>query len=871
MSVSSLSLLLHRIMGDCLDLLLGFVLLTSPALGISSCFFNGWRAVYLFCNLTQVPQVPNTTKSLLLSFNYIRTVTATSFPFLEQLQLLELGTQFTPLTISREAFRNLPNLRILDLGGSQIDFLHPDAFQGLSHLAELRLFYCGLSDAVLKDGYFRNLASLTHLDLSKNQIQSLHLHPSFRGLDSLKSIDFSLNEIPIVCEHELKPLQGKTLSFLSLADNHLYINVSMDWRKCLNPFRNIVLETLDVSGNGWGVDVTRNFSNAINGSQIFSLVLSRHTMGPSFGFSNLKDPDQHTFAGLARSSMIQLDISHGFIFSLNFRVFETLQELKVLNLACNKINSISRDAFYGLDNLQVLNISHNLLGELYNYNFDGLPKVTYIDLQKNHIGIIQDKTFKFLRKLNTLDLRDNALKTIYFLPSIPNIFLGGNKLVTLPNIPLTANFIQLSENRLENLNDLYFLLQVPQLQILILNQNRFSFCHQNHAPSENPSLEKLFLGENMLQLAWEAGSCWDVFKGLSHLQILYLNKNYLNFLPPGVFHHLTALRGLSLKDNRLTVLSPGDLPANLEILDMSGNQLLSPDPDLFASLSAVDLTHNKFICECELSAFIHWLNQTNITVSGSPADMYCMYPNSLAGVSLYSFSTEGCEEEEVLESLKFSLFILVTVTLTLFLVVILMVKKFRGFCFICYKKALSLLFKDPIKGKESDMYKYDAYLCFSSKDFEWVQNALLKHLDVQYSPQNRFNLCFEERDFMPGENHIANIQDAVWSSRKIVCLVSRHFLRDGWCLEAFSYAQSRCLADLNGALIMVVVGSLSQFHLMKHQPIRGFVQKQQYLRWPEDLQDVDWFLNKLSQCILKEEKERKKDSAIQLQSVTTIS
>ncbi|XP_057585308.1 toll-like receptor 5 [Hippopotamus amphibius kiboko] len=860
-----------RIMGDHLDLLLGMVLMASPALGISSCFFDGQRALYRFCNLTQVPQVPNTTKNLLLSFNYIRMVTTASFPFLEQLQLLELGTQFTPLTIDKEAFRNLPNLRILDLGQSQIDFLHPDAFQELPHLSELRLFYCGLSDAILKDGYFRNLGSLTRLDLSKNQIQSLYLHPSFWELNSLKSIDLSLNQIPIVCEQELKPLQGKTLSLLSLADNTLYSRISMDWGKCLNPFRNMVLETLDVSGNGWTVDITRNFSNAINGSQIFSLVLTHHIMGSSFGFTNLKDPDQHTFAGLARSSVIQLDLSHGFIFSLNFRLFETLEELKVLNLAYNKINNIQDQAFYGLDNLQVLNLSYNLLGELYNSNFYGLPKVAYIDLQKNHIGIIQDQTFRSLKKLDTLDLRDNALKTISFLPSISTIFLGGNKLVTLPNIPLTANFIHLSENRLENLDNLYFLLRVRHLQILILNENRFSSCNQDHAPSENLSLEQLFLRENMLQLAWEAGFCWNVFKGLSHLRVLYLDKNYLNFLPPGVFHYLTALRGLSLRDNRLTVLSPSDLPANLEVLDVSRNQLLSPDPDLFASLSAVDLTHNKFICECELSTFISWLNQTNVTIFGSPADIYCMYPSSMAGASLYSLSTEGCDEEEVLKSLKFSLYIFFTVTLTVFLVAILIITKFRGFCFICYKKAQRRLFRGPSNERESDTYKYDAYLCFSNKDFEWVQNALLKHLDTQYSDQNRFNLCFEERDFVPGENHIANIQDAVWSSRKIICLVSRHFLRDGWCLEAFSYAQSRCLADLNSALIMVVVGSLSQYQLMKHQSIRGFVQKQQYLRWPEDLQDVGWFLNKLSQRILKKEKERKKDNDIQLQSVTTIS
>ncbi|XP_024431750.2 toll-like receptor 5 isoform X2 [Desmodus rotundus] len=856
-------------MGNHLDLVLGVVLMASPVLGISSCSSDGRIALYRSCNLTQVPQVPNTTENLLLSFNCIKNVTASSFPFLEQLRLLELGTQCTSFTIHKEAFRNLPNLRILDLGNSQLEFLHPEAFQGLPHLFELRLFHCGLSDAVLKDGYFRNLESLSHLDLSKNRIHSLSLHPSFRELNSLKSIDFSLNEVPMVCEHELQPLHGKTLSSLKLASTRLYSRVSVDWGKCMNPFRNMVLDTLDVSDNGWTVDITSNFSNAIRGSQISSLVLANHIMGSGFGFHNIKDPDRNTFTGLAGSSVKALDLSHGFIFSLNSRLFETLGELKLLNIAHNKINNIADEAFYGLNSLQVLNMSYNLLGELYNSNFYGLPSVAYIDLQKNHIGIIQDNTFTVLKRLQALDLRDNALKTIHFIPSISTIFLGGNKLATFQGIRLTANYIQLSENRLENLDNLYFLLQVPHLQTLILNQNRFSFCTQTHAPSENLSLEQLLLGENMLQLAWETGSCWDIFKGLSRLQVLYLNNNYLSFLPPGVFRYLVALTKLSLSFNRLTVLSPGDLPPNLEILDVSWNQLLAPDPTVFASLTVVDLTHNKFICECELSTFIRWLNQTSVTIFGSHADIYCTYPDPLSGISLYSLSTEGCDEEESLQSLKFSLFILFTVILMLFLVTVVVVTKFRGACFSWYKTVQRLVFKDQSKTRESDMYKYDAYLCFSSKDFEWVQNALLKHLDTQYSDQNRLRLCFEERDFTPGENLIANIHDAVWSSRKIVCLVSRHFLRDGWCLEAFSYAQGRGLAALDSALIVVVVGSLNQYQLMKHESIRGFVQKQQYLRWPEDLQDVGWFLHKLSQHILKKGKEKKEDSSIQLQTVAT--
>ncbi|XP_012499507.1 PREDICTED: toll-like receptor 5 [Propithecus coquereli] len=857
-------------MAEHLGLLLGVVLMASPVFGVSPCSCDGRMAVYLSCNLTQVPQVLNTTERLLLGFNYIRTVTASSFPFLERLQLLELGAQYNPLAIGQEAFRNLPNLRILDLGRSQIDFLHPDAFQGLSRLLELRLFSCGLSDVVLKDGYFRNLRSLTRLDLSINQIHSLYFHPSFQELNSLKSIDFSLNQIHTLCESELEPLRGKTLSF-KLAANKLYSTVAVAWGKCTNPFRDVVLETLDVSENGWTVDTTGNFSKAVSGSQIFSLILSYHIMGSGFGFNNIKDPDQNTFAGLARSSVMRLDLSHGFIFSLNARLFEPLRDLKLLNLAHNKINKIEDRAFYGLGNLQLLNMSYNLLGELYNSNFYGLTNVAYVDLQKNHIGIIQDQTFLLLKKLNTLDLRDNALHTLSLVPRISTIFLGGNKLVTLPRTSLTANFIQLSENRLENMDELYFLLQIPHLQILILNQNRLSSCMRSPTPSKNLSLEKLFLGENMLQLAWEAGLCWDVFKGLFRLQILYLNNNYLNFLPPGVFSDLTALRGLSLNSNRLTVLYSDDLPANLEILDVSRNQLLVPNPDLFVSLSALDITRNKFICQCELSPFIRWLNQTNVTVFGSPEDMSCTYPNSLSGISLRSVSTEGCDEEEVLKSLQFSLFIFFTVTLTLFLMAVLIVTKFRGFCFTCYKAAQRLVFKGHPQDTPPDRYKFDAYLCFSSKDFEWVQNALLKHLDTQYSDQNRFNLCFEERDFVPGENHIANIQDAIWSSRKIVCLVSRHFLRDGWCLEAFSYAQDRCLRHLDSALIMVVVGSLSQYQLMKHQSIRGFVQKQHYLRWPEDLQDVGWFLNKLSQQILKKEREKKKDNSIQLQTVASIS
>ncbi|XP_007530239.1 toll-like receptor 5 [Erinaceus europaeus] len=859
-----------------LDLLLGVVLVASPLLGLPPCSSDGQIALYHACNLTRIPQVPSSTERLLLSFNAIGMVTSDSFPFLGRLWLLEIGAQETPLSVDKDAFRNLPNLKVLDLGKTPLGFLHPDAFQGLPRLSELRLFGCGLSSAVLTGGHFRHLESLARLDLSSNEIQNLSLHPSFRGLDALTSLDFSHNQIEVVCEPELRPLQGKALSFLSLASNPLYIRVSVDWGACGNPLRNMTLETLDLSHNSWSVARVRNFSQAIRGSLVSSLLLSQHIMGPGFGFQNLQEPDQTTFAGLAGSSVKLLDLSGGYIFSLNPRLFEALWELKVLNLAHNKINKIADGTFQGLQNLQLLNMSYNLLGELYNSDFSGLSRVAYIDLQNNHIGIVQHQTFSLLKHLQTLDLQNNALKTISFLPSIDMVLLGGNKLTALPsNVQLTANFLQLSENKLEHLADLYFLLQIPRLQVLIVNQNRLSFCDPELSPSKNPSLEKLFLSENMLQLAWESQACWDMFRGLPGLQLLFLNNNYLSFLPPQVFSHLTALRVLSLHANRLTALSPGDLPASLEVLDVSRNQLLTPDPAVFSSLRFLDVTHNKFICECELGAFVTWLNCTNVTLLGPPQDRYCVYPHWLEGVPLADLSVD-CDDEEVLRALRFVLFSFLTVSLTLFLGTTLIVARFRGHCFVCYQKAQGLLFRDAGRAAEASGYRYDAYLCFSARDFEWVQSALLRHLDAQYSPRNRLRLCFEERDFVPGENHLANIQDAVWCSRKTVCVVSRHFLRDGWCLEAFSYAQSKCVSDLSSALVVLVVGSLSQYQLMKHQALREFVRKRQYLRWPEDLQDVSWFLSKLSQHILKREKsrrtgeaQRREDSGVELHAVAT--
>uniref|UniRef100_A0A8D0GP75 TIR domain-containing protein n=1 Tax=Sphenodon punctatus TaxID=8508 RepID=A0A8D0GP75_SPHPU len=820
-------------------------------------------ARYSFCNLSHVPLVPNDTTWLQLNFNSIRRVNATSFPLLVHLIILELGSQTDPVVIGNAAFRNLPNLKQLDLADNKMLTLAPDAFVGLSHIHSLRLYSNGLDQSILESDYLRDMISLEYLDLFGNKITRLRPHSLFYRLTSLQIVNLKLNQISMICEGDLNSFQGKLFLLFILNSNSLYSRTPVDFNRCGNPFKNINIDTLDLGGNGWTVDIMQQFFTAIKGTPILFLKLPHHLMGPGFGFHNLRDPDNNTFAGLTGSGLGLLDISYGFIFSLSHHLFQNMKDFKLLDVNHNKINQIQKEAFSGLESLKHLNLSYNLLGELYSYTFAGLHNVTTIALQENHIGAISGNPFIYLTKLELVDLRENALKIIPSFLHLSTVFLGGNRLVSIDKFGVSAVNLDLERNRLTNLGDVYHLLQVPDLKYLFLKQNRLSDCSKETNVSkginvtEKSQLTYLDLGENMLKLVWERDLCLHVFSALSKLVVLHLNNNYLSFLPRNIFSGLTSLNRLNLASNLLSYISHGDFPASLKKLDLSGNQLLHPDPELFATLSFLDITFNRFYCDCDLSGLIVWLNQTNVTLAGPQDNMFCVAPPDFAGVALHIISTVQCNEDEVLKPLQFSLFIFTTVALIMLLSAVIIFTHFRGNCFILYKTVTRALLKEAQQEADTKPCKYDVYLCYSNKDFEWVQKSLIKYLDTQYSDRNRFTLCFEERDFLPGEEHIINIRSAIWNSRKTICVVTRQFLKDGWYLK--------------DVLIMVVAGSLSQYQLMNYKPIRVFVQRSQYLRWPEDHQDRDWFLDKLSHQILKEKKVRKESRGLELQNVMTVS
>ncbi|XP_041043087.1 toll-like receptor 5 [Carcharodon carcharias] len=821
---------------------------------------------YLFCqNFNEIPQVPINIVNLNLNKNNIKLIEETSFSWLGQLKVLSVGLQTEPpLRIGARAFRNLPNLTSLDLGGNKELELDLKAFAGLENLQVLYLDYNGLNDSVLQQGYFEDLVSLHTLILEGNKIEHIRPDPTFYNLWALVNFSFKANRIRQLCEGDLHNVRQRVFKTFDISSNrYLYSRESFDWEICGNPFQGIMLHTLDISQTGLRIQQLEKMFLAIRGTIIIQIKTQYLSIGRSFGFNNIEDPSNQTFFGLKDSSVMILDMSHGFIFALATSVFSHLQSLQILTLSLNKINQIEKNAFFGLESLLQLNLSFNLLGEIYSSTFEGLRDVSLIDLQHNHIGVIQYNTFHGLNQLRTLNLRDNSLSVIYGLHHLPQLayfLVGHNRLKTVYGLEAVSNstFLDFSNNAFTNLNVFYEVMQLPAVKHLLLRDNHVSMCTPaltDTIPKDN-QLIHLDLSSNFLELMWASKQCWEVFHNLTNLTALLLDHNYLTELPQDVFKGLDSLKRLNLSSNSLSQLNLGLFPSTLEILDLSKNRLVSPNPEVFSFVSHLDLRQNQYICDCSLRDFIEWLNGTEVDLMEPLTEVYCVIPKELQGIPLRYLNADGCEEDVNMEPVQFALFVFFTTILLIMITSVLLYNKYRGLFFIWYKRTTNIILNGQKADLEGKDYRFDAYLCFSSKDIEWVKNSLLQYLDSQFSETNRFQLCFEDRDFIPGEDHITNIRDAIWCSKKTVCIVTRHFLKDGWCAEAFNIAQSRLFHEMKDVMVVLVVGRLLDYQLMKYQPIRAYIRSRQYIRWPEDPQDHKWILNKLAVQILEEPKRK---------------
>jgi len=77
--------------------------------------------------------------------------------------------------------------------------------------------------------------------------------------------------------------------------------------------------------------------------------------------------------------------------------------------------------------------------------------------------------------------------------------------------------------------------------------------------------------------------------------------------------------------------------------------------------------------------------------------------------------------------------------------------------------------RDECLGEEMD---YDMFLCCSSLDEEPTGRRVLESVEA-----NGYRVCYHERDFMPGQRILGNIEASVTHSKRTVCLLTGNFIR----------------------------------------------------------------------------------------------
>ncbi|XP_054617333.1 toll-like receptor 5 isoform X2 [Dunckerocampus dactyliophorus] len=835
---------------------------------LTSCKIYGHVAACHRQNHRWVPALPPNITYLYLERNNISEINSTSFENLEQLLEIDLGKQFVPLVIRNNTFLRQTKLVRLVLGSNLDLQLELRAFVGLVNLKHLFIDHCGLSDSIMADNYFEPLLSLELLDLFGNNIQRLKPGFFFFKLLKLTQVDLMLNKIEQLCEEDLVGFRGKYFTHFNLNSNHLYkmADINFDWEKCGNPFRGMAFNVLDLSTSGFNVKTTKLFFKAIQGTPISHLIFSGY-LGKGFSHDNLPDPDRHTFEGLANSTISIFDLSNNRIFALQRAVFSPLTNAIIIDVSQNKINQINDNAFSGLQgNVRMVNLSFNILGELYSHTFSSLTELRVLDLSFNNIGVLGDYVFEGLLKLRALYLTGNSLRNLGFpavLPNLEFLLLGDNRLVDLYNIDklgINSIHVDVTNNRLTNLEEVYRMLTAfKHLQNFFFGGNFIKWCTlgQNVSVPLNHSLQVLDLHDSSLQLVWAQGTCLDVFNHLNNLVGLNLSFNSLVSLPKGIFDGLSSIIEIDLSSNALTYLQPDVFPNSLKKLDLSNNFLAYPDPRTFESLLLLSLMENRFYCDCNLEGFLKWMDVTNVTFFSPIEEYRCEFPAVHYDLPLLNYSqiVEPCEvdDELAVQELKFALFI---VSALLVLIVIqcgIAYARLRGRIYIIYKKVVGRVLEGPKTLPPLEDVQYDAYLCFNNTDYRWVEAALLKKLDNKFSEENILRCCFEARDFLPGEDHLSNIRDAIWSSRKTVCVVSKEFLKDGWCLEAFTLAQGRMLSELKNVLIMLVVGKVGGNPSTRRKPTQTPHRDAQQRFKPSSSQSPDFVANTLSTrppCVL---------------------
>ncbi|XP_062861767.1 toll-like receptor 7 [Trichomycterus rosablanca] len=834
-------------------------------------------------NLSYVPRkLPSSLKELYLYNNNIQKVTANDFQNLTELEILDLSGNCprcynapfpctpcpdnAPLQIQATSFLDLTKLKILRLHSNSLTTVQEKWFQGCKDLQVLDLSSNFLAKEITHTLFPRSLSNLEELDLSFNyELQkypsSLNLSGSFSSLTSLKILRIRGFVFQELKRQDIQPLTAlKKLEMIDLGTNFIKIT-DLSILTELKSFRIINLSDNKISSPS---ETEHAAALAMARGSVKQDYTSPMSRGAQYQSGEVREIHYFRYDEYARSCKSKdkelgtlspfntqcssfgktLDISRNNIFFLHSR-FLNLAELRCLNLSGNAMSqALNGTEFYHLKSLQYLDFSRNRLDLMFSTAFQELTNLVVLDISHNNHyfeaeGLTHMLNFtKNLNKLTTLIMNHNQISTSTNTEmesySLEHLEFRGNRLDMLWRD---------GDTRYVN----YFK-KLMALKSLDISHNNLNFIPIQVFQGLPESLTELNITNNKLK-----SFPWKGLGFLHQLKVLDLSGNQLTTVPAMLSNFSKSIETLVLHKNQISSLSPGFLQSafSLKKLDLSYNQIKYIEESSFPEnvidkLEVLYLNNNRFVCSCNATWFVRWLNHTSVNIPRLATDVSCTSPASQRGQSVVNLNLLACQHNylSIILSILSTSIILCVLTLSISSHLFLWdVWYIYHFCMAKIKGYRRLL---------SESTAYDAFVVYDKTDravSEWVMQELRVHLEDQ--GERRLHLCLEDRDWVPGCPLIENLSQSIQLSKRTIFILTSRYIRSGHFKTAFYLAHQRLMDEKDDVIILIVLERFSSSQ-SKYLRLRKRLYKRSVLEWPRNPQAQQYFWFRLRSVMATE-------------------
>lgn len=772
-------------------------------------------------NLSKIPpDIPSSTKNIDLSFNPLKILRSYSFSNFSELQWLDLS-RCEIETIEDKAWHGLHQLSTLILTGNPIQSFSPGCFSGLTSLENLVAVETKL--ASLESFPIGQLITLKKLNVAHNFIHSFKLPEYFSNLTNLEHVDLSYNYIQTISVKDLQILRENPQVSFSL---DLSLN-PIDFIQA-QAFQGIRLHELTLRSNFNSSNVMKTCLQNLAGLQVHRLIL-----GEFKNERNLESFDGSVMEGLCHVTIDEFRLTYTSYFSDDIANFKCLANVSAMSLAGVYIKHLEDvPKHFKWQSLSVIRCQLKQFPSL------DLPFLKNLTLTANKGSISFKKVT--LPSLRYLDLSGNALSFIgccsysdFGTNSLKRLNLSFNGVIIM-----SANFMGLEElqsldfqhSTLKKLTEFSPFLSLENLLYLDISYTNIKI-----------DFDGLFLGLTSLNTLKMAGNSFkgnilsNVFTNTTNLTSLDLSKCQLEQISWGVFDTLHRLEVLNMSRNNLLFLDPSHYKQlySLKTLDCSFNRIETSKGILEhfpKSLESIYLTNNSVACICEHQKFLQWVKDQKLFLV-NVEQMTCATPVEMNTSLVLDFKNSTCYMFKTIISVS--------------VVSVLMVSTVA---FLIYHFYFHLILIAGCKKNSRGESIYDAFVIYSSQNEDWVRNELVKNLEEGVP---RFHLCLHYRDFIPGVAIAANIiQEGFHKSRKVIVVVSRHFIQSRWCIFEYEIAQTWQFLSSRSGIIFIVLEKVEKSLLRQQVELYRLLSRNTYLEWEDNPLGRHIFWRRLKKALL---------------------